>query len=332
MDNAADADAVDPALHISLRPEQLKPDRITSYPISPQSSPTSRKTVLLRSDQRHLDPTAPRQSTPADNPNALAAEHFVFPAMPLQNPSTSHSIMDNASRTRRSSSLVHEIQPPARRLSSHQMLLLTPFGGPIPSGAMAATGMDMSMSRGRSSMGDASGRIPSLPWLPATRTASGSVMLPVSTESTATGGFTMTSSPSSQGESSATGLSRSRHLSLINSSNPSNPSPLSQPLTTIPSAESGSSSNSQQSRAPTPGLESDDPFTSRPDLFDPTLSPDLAYDITAVTVPMMRSNSLPIMTLRELEAMKEKDSELGLAKSHFAWVSREPLEDEIDIT
>lgn len=43
---------------------------------------------------------------------------------------------------------------------------------------------------------------------------------------------------------------------------------------------------------------------------------------TAGVVPMMRSNSLPVLTLRELDAMKDKDGELGIARgTHWAWVS-----------
>lgn len=45
-------------------------------------------------------------------------------------------------------------------------------------------------------------------------------------------------------------------------------------------------------------------------------------------VPMMRSNSLPVLTLRELDAMKDKDGELGISRGmHWAWVSNE--EDEV---
>lgn len=42
------------------------------------------------------------------------------------------------------------------------------------------------------------------------------------------------------------------------------------------------------------------------------------------TVPMTRSNSLPVLTLRELQALKQKDGELGIARGgEWAWVSRE---------
>ena len=42
------------------------------------------------------------------------------------------------------------------------------------------------------------------------------------------------------------------------------------------------------------------------------------------TVTMSRSTSLPVMTIRELEALKEKDGELGIARGGgWAWVSQE---------
>ena len=51
----------------------------------------------------------------------------------------------------------------------------------------------------------------------------------------------------------------------------------------------------------------------------------------AGTVPMTRSNSLPILTYRELDAMMEKDGELGLARGReFAWVSRDPGDETDD--
>jgi hypothetical protein len=38
---------------------------------------------------------------------------------------------------------------------------------------------------------------------------------------------------------------------------------------------------------------------------------------------MTRSNSLPVLTQRELDAMTDKDGELGIARgTHWAWVSR----------
>lgn len=40
-----------------------------------------------------------------------------------------------------------------------------------------------------------------------------------------------------------------------------------------------------------------------------------------MAVDMMRSNSLPVLTQRELDAMQDKDGELGIARgTHWAWV------------
>jgi hypothetical protein len=41
---------------------------------------------------------------------------------------------------------------------------------------------------------------------------------------------------------------------------------------------------------------------------------------------MMRSNSLPVLTQRELEALQDKDGELGIARgAHWAWVQDDAL-------
>lgn len=43
---------------------------------------------------------------------------------------------------------------------------------------------------------------------------------------------------------------------------------------------------------------------------------------------MTRSNSLPVLTLRELEALKQKDGELGIAPGRdWAWMSWEDDEE-----
>lgn len=62
------------------------------------------------------------------------------------------------------------------------------------------------------------------------------------------------------------------------------------------------------------------------------LGPDIGDDYQlvalslATTVPMTRYNSLPVLTLRELEAMKEKDGELGIERGgDWAWVSSAPV-------
>jgi hypothetical protein len=47
-------------------------------------------------------------------------------------------------------------------------------------------------------------------------------------------------------------------------------------------------------------------------------------EVVAISIGMTRSNSLPVLTLRELEAIKQKDAELGIARgSDWAWVGSE---------
>lgn len=54
-------------------------------------------------------------------------------------------------------------------------------------------------------------------------------------------------------------------------------------------------------------------------------------DVVPLTVPMTRSNSLPVLTLRELQALKDKDGELGINRGgDWAWVSRDHEEDSGD--
>ena len=48
---------------------------------------------------------------------------------------------------------------------------------------------------------------------------------------------------------------------------------------------------------------------------------EAARRANAAAVAMMRSNSLPVLTQRELEALQDKDGELGIARgAHWAWV------------
>lgn len=109
---------------------------------------------------------------------------------------------------------------------------------------------------------------------------------------------------------------RARHLSLVS---PVGSSPLSaHPMTTIQS-NSDQSSEGQSSHAPSREPSNHDP---RPDS-DESLS----------TVPMTRSNSLPVLTLRELQALKQKDGELGIYRGgDWAWVSRERDESEDELS
>lgn len=185
--------------------------------------------------------------------------------------------LSTSGRSRRPSPLLHEIQPPTRRLSSHQVLLLTPFGSPIPDAS--------DMRRGSSSMGNRSRE------------------------------YSMGVSPSSLGPTSMSmGREPSQGVALPppralaprvrHSFAAPTPSPLSHPLTTIQSTSETSSA--------TPSREASDH------------GPEELEVVAIGTVAMTRSNSLPVLTLRELEAMKEKDEELGIARgSGWVWVDQE---------
>ena len=193
------------------------------------------------------------------------------------------------------------------------MLLLTPFGGPLPMEAITpSTGMGMGrMTRGSSSMGgpnpsSGSGRAASL-------------------------GMSSTPSSIGMGRNDTINTSRgppapalstrfnARHQSLVQ---PANPSPLSHPLTTIQSASDyGSESESSSlaiSREPSNSSNTDEEPQIETEVHD---RQSAVRRINAMAVDMMRSNSLPVLTQRELDAMQDKDGELGIARgTHWAWV------------
>lgn len=198
---------------------------------------------------------------------------------------TSQHPISHSARSRRPSPLLHEIQSPSRRLSSHQVLLLTPFGGAIPAGALSAPAEGM--TRGSSRMGSTT---PSYP---------------------RTGPYRPSHSGNIGISASSLGPPRVRHHSLMNTTAPS---PLSSaPMTTIQSASDLSSSEG----ASASGHEGH---------VDTVRTP---ARMLLETIAMTRSNSLPVSTLRELEALKLKDGELGIARGgEWAWVSREGPEDE----
>ena len=92
-------------------------------------------------------------------------------------------------------------------------------------------------------------------------------------------------------------------------------------MTTIPSASDYDSSSS--------GVESASP-SREPSHEPPERMPSLVGGFPG-TVPMTRSSSLPVMTLRELQALKDKDGELGIARGGgWAWVSHQEEEAEDD--
>jgi hypothetical protein len=184
------------------------------------------------------------------------------------------------------------------------MLLLTPFGGALPEAVSPPTGSAGRMTRGSSSMGG-----------------------PVSGRSAS---FGMTSIPSSTGmgrdePSVARGLPtlssrfNARHQSLVQQ----NPSPLSQPMATIQSASDYGSESDSSSMA----ISRENSDTSGDDDEDgdgraeAMARVEAARRANAAAVAMMRSNSLPVLTQRELEALQDKDGELGIARgAHWAWV------------
>jgi hypothetical protein len=220
---------------------------------------------------------------------------------------------------RRSSGFVHEIQPPKRRLSSHQMLLLTPFGGMLPSGALGGQGQGMSrgdgslgMTRGNSSMGMGMDM----------RAGSSSMGMRMGrTESTIMG---RTSPALGITSPAPLPIPRKRHHSL--SQRLSTSSPLaSAPMTTIPSGSGSGSGSGVGSGSGSGGTRSREGI-------DVGEGMERLEDGGSV-VHMMRSNSLPVLTLRELDALKEKDGELGIARGGgWAWVSREEdvIEDDLE--
>lgn len=122
-----------------------------------------------------------------------------------------------------------------------------------------------------------------------------------------------------------TRLTSTRHQSLVQ---PVNPSPLSQPLSSIPSgSEQGSESGSSQPVSREHSSTGDTDGEGRDELgplegAGMRMPVPMPMPVQTGTVPMMRSNSLPVLTLRELDAMKDKDGELGISRDmHWAWVS-----------
>ncbi|WVQ85061.1 hypothetical protein IAT38_007225 [Cryptococcus sp. DSM 104549] len=274
----------------------------------------------------------------------------------------------------RPSPLLHEIQPPSRRLSSHQMLLLTPFGGPIPAGALPiAGGVEMGgtgMSRGSSSMdsgtGMAMGRgsssmgvgMPAQMRMSAgagerswPRRESGRSVGSRSSRSSAVG---MAPAPSSMGgQVGETGpaprmFPRARS-SLGAAAAVVAHSPLaSAPMTTIQSESSEGNSSGEKGRNETfmsrqeVGMSRDGTAHDGQMLREGERQRQISMPAGAgaemdsarprlmpATVAMTRSNSLPVLTLRELDALKEKDGELGIQRGgDWAWVSREVTVDE----
>lgn len=261
--------------------------------------------------------------------SSSSSRSFAFPAPSPER--RLHPAQQRAStsvlRTRRSSPLLHEIQGPSRRLSPHQVLLLTPFGGRVPiealsNGPNGPNGPGV-MARGSSSMGS-SGHPTSQPRSMTTAAGAG-----VGSQSSSVGmGRDTDPAPSNRRSlpQFPTRLANTRHQSLVQ---PVNPSPLSQPLSTIPScSEQGSESEGSQPISRDHSSAGDTEGEEGRDGLGPSegerISMRMPKSIQTGVVPMMRSNSLPVLTLRELDAMKDKDGELGISRGmHWAWVSNE---------
>ncbi|WVQ96519.1 hypothetical protein IAU59_003624 [Kwoniella sp. CBS 9459] len=288
-----------------------------------------------------------------------------LPPVPQQRLSVSN-------RSRRPSPLLHEIQPPSRRLSAHQMLLLTPFGGPLPAALSVAGGMGM--SRGSSSMGSGAGAPRTAPPRMGSGTSQSSGWPRRESGQQAwsviDSGPLAQSSPLSPGASpapSAMGREPAVQPQTLNRFPPrarhslghavATHSPLaSTPMTTIfsqGSSEAGSSSRSREAIAETEmnqvfmsraevGMstasgvryedqDEDEDHEERGDQATPMAPQHPRQRLLSATVAMTRSNSLPVLTLRELEALKEKDGELGIQRGgDWAWVSRETEEGQED--
>jgi len=262
-------------------------------------NPRKESASSSRTSLSHGSPLRPLAHDNATSPTDTSRS-FAFPPSSSTAPAPRASL---AIRQRRSSPLLHEIQSPSRRLSAHQMLLLTPFGGALPE-AVVTAGPPGRMVRGSSSMGGPSGRTASLG---------------------------MTSMPSLTGMGRENDAPRpptlssrfnARHQSLVQ---PVHPSPLSQPMATIQSASDyGSESDSSSlanSREPSnsSGDEDEDEREMEREMERQRL--DTIRRVNAAAVAMMRSNSLPVLTQRELDAQQDKDGELGISRgTHWAWV------------
>lgn len=268
---------------------------------------------------------------------------------PVTNLPTVASYQSTVSResqsSHRPSPRLHEIQPPSRRLSTHQMLLLTPFGGQLPATALTTPGGPLGMLRVSSKASIPEGVAVSAGFLERS-----SIGLSVSMKgSRSNRGSLMEVSSSSMGLGIGIGtgaLDMSKNLSSTPMSHL--PTRSCQPL----SAGSGVINSSPLVSAPT----SSQALVSRPgDQRDPkrerTQPPrsttgmphgpraadksannheiDGRLQLMPATVAMTRCNSLPVLTLRELEAIQEKDGDLGIQRGgHWAWVSREVTVDE----
>ena len=226
-----------------------------------------------------------------------SSRHTASRQNPIHRVSTSSEpALPSSLSNRRSSAVFHEIQPPPRKgLSSHQLLLLTPFGDSV-------LGQSTDMSASASHMTRGVGRDPFL-----------------------FHSSMKTRARANTGGSSRTGTSsplRPPYRPLMRSGLPG----ASAPMSTIPSiAESNpSSENDRHSRDRAENTDRVEQGTSL------ASGPQRGAG-RVETVAMARSNSHPVLTLRALEALKDRDGNLGIARgSNWAWISQEPGDDGLE--
>ncbi|ADV25744.1 hypothetical protein I305_04808 [Cryptococcus gattii E566] len=268
---------------------------------------------------------------------------------PVTNLPTVASYQSTVSRESQSSHRppprLHEIQPPSRRLSTHQMLLLTPFGGQLPATALTTPGGPLGMSRVSSNASIPEGVAVSAGFLE--RSSIGSSVSMKGSRSNRGSLMEVSSSSMGLGIGIGTGaLDMSKNLSSTPMSHLPTRScqPISAGSGVINSSPLVSAPTSSQALVSRPGDQRDlkrertqpprstTGVTHGPRAADKSANNhevDGRLQLMPATVAMTRCNSLPVLTLRELEAIQEKDGDLGIQRGgHWAWVSREVTVDE----
>ncbi|AFR98643.1 hypothetical protein C343_06621 [Cryptococcus neoformans C23] len=339
----------DSSLQLRERPDQDESTRTRSAPPQPISH-----LAPIDADKSHYIPSP--SSSPLSSSSWAGSQVGSGPYIsrisppPVTNLPTVKSCQSTVSResqsSRQHSPRSHEIQSPSGRLSAHQMLLLTPFGGQLPATALSTPGGSLGMSRVSSNA-----NIPEAVAISADsheRSSAGSSVSMKCGRSDC--GSLMEVSSSSIGLGIGTGaeaLDMSKDMSL---------SPMSR-LPTRPCQPLNVGSDTIQPSSPVSGPASFQVLLSRPDneqdlKQERSQSPvsgtglrhgprvanksannndadDGRLQLMPPTVAMTRCNSQPVLTLRELQAIREKDGDLGIQRGgHWAWVSREVMVDE----
>ncbi|EIW67641.1 hypothetical protein TREMEDRAFT_64235 [Tremella mesenterica DSM 1558] len=251
--------------------------------------------------------------------------------------------------------LIREIQPPSRTLTKHQLLLLTPFGQPIPSypnrpssssqlyhsshlSAPPGSSHSPGLSESSESVHPSHLHLPTTV-LNASRSLGGSQMkrdtnrnfidptLIQVPSSTISKKFPETSSKFNQQMSRTSsmrkGLSTSSEYEELQSFQ----------FTPMEEEEDSSEQEGKQPSHITSmdqrdhmGISSGYTITGeKMEIHEEMEEPDEKETTTGkkyMAVPMMRSTSLPLLTLEEMNVLDQKDGELGIARgSGWAWVS-----------